>query len=342
MDTLTLWLANPWVVSSLPLIFAVLMGIAIVTYVVLDGYDLGVGILFPLARDKEEKDILMGSIGPFWDANETWLVLAVGLLLVAFPLAHGVILTALYVPVFLMLVGLIFRGVAFEFRAKAKEPHQHYWNWAFFGGSLLTALMQGYMLGIYVLGLQHGAVATFFGVVIGLCLAAAYALIGACWLIMKTEGTLQKKALGWAKEALSYTALGMVAVSMMTPLASPRIWEKWFSVPEVFFLAPLPLLSGLLFLRLWGLLRQPRVLQQAAWQPFASVVGLMLLGFLGLAYSFFPYVVPNQLTIWQAASATGSLAIMLVGALLVLPVMFGYTFFVYKIFHGKATGLSYH
>jgi len=342
MDTLTLWLANPLVVNGLPLIFAVLMGVAIVTYVVLDGYDLGVGILFPLAKDKEEKDILMGSIGPFWDANETWLVLAVGLLLVAFPLAHGVILTALYVPVFFMLLGLIFRGVAFEFRAKAKEPHQQYWNWGFFGGSLLTALMQGYMLGIYVLGLQHGAVATLFAVVIGLCLAAAYALIGGCWLIMKTEGALQKKALGWAKEVLSYTALGMVAVSMMTPLASPRIWEKWFSVPEVFLLTPLPLLSAALFVRLWLLLRQPRVLQQAAWQPFASVVGLMLLGFLGLAYSFFPYVVPNQLTIWQAASATGSLVIMLVGALLVLPVMFGYTFFVYKIFHGKATGLSYH
>ncbi len=342
MEVIALWLANPLVIDALPLVFAVLMGVAIVTYVVLDGYDLGVGILFPLARDKEEKDILMGSIGPFWDANETWLVLAVGLLLVAFPLAHGIILTALYVPVFLMLIGLIFRGVAFEFRAKAKERHQQYWNWAFFGGSLLTAVMQGYMLGVYVLGLQSGGVATLFAGVIGLCLAAAYALIGACWLMMKTEGALQKKALAWGKEALSYTALGMVAVSMMTPLASPRIWDKWFSLPEIFFLLPLPLLSTALFLRLWWLLRQPKVLKDSVWEPFTSVVGLMLLGFLGLAYSFFPYVVPNQLTIWQAASATGSLALMLVGALLVLPVMFGYTFFVYRIFHGKATGLSYH
>jgi cytochrome bd ubiquinol oxidase subunit II len=342
METLTLWLANPLVVEGLPLIFAVLMGIAILTYVVLDGYDLGVGILFPLAKDKEEKDILMGSIGPFWDANETWLVLAVGLLLVAFPLAHGVILTALYLPVFLMLIGLIFRGVAFEFRAKAKEPHQAYWNWAFFGGSLLTALAQGYMLGIYILGLQHGIVADLFAFVIGLCLAAAYALIGAGWLIMKTEGALQKKALAWAKEALSYTALGMVAVSLMSPLASTRIWEKWFSWPEVLFLAPLPILSAAIFARLWWMLRQPKVLQERAWYPFFSVVALKLLGFMGLAYSFFPYVVPEKLTIWQAASATGSLALMLVGALLVLPVMFGYTFLVYKIFHGKATGLSYH
>ncbi len=342
MEFFTLWLANPTVVAALPLVFAVLMGIAIVTYVVLDGYDLGVGILFPLATHKDDKDLMMGSIGPFWDANETWLVLAVGLLLVAFPLAHGLILTALYLPVFFMLIGLIFRGVAFEFRAKAKEPHQQFWNWAFFGGSLLTALMQGYMLGIYILGLQHGAVATLFALVISLCLAAGYALIGACWLIMKTEGALQKKAVHWAREALSYTALGMVAVSLMSPLASARIWNKWFSLPEVFWLAPLPLLSAALFAYLWWLLRQPQVFKAAVWQPFACVVALMLLGFLGLAYSFFPYVVPEKLTIWQAASATGSLALMLVGALLVLPVMFGYTFFVYKIFHGKATGLSYH
>lgn len=335
------FLVNPWVIEGLPLVFAGLMGIAILVYVVLDGYDLGVGILFPFAR-KGEQDVMIGSIGPFWDANETWLVLAVGLLLVAFPMAHGVILTALYLPVALMLLGLILRGVAFEFRAKVHEPHQVYWNAAFAGGSLLAAWAQGYMLGVYVLGLQTGMVAYLFGGVIALCLSAAYALVGACWLIMKTEGALQKRAVGWAKGALFYTALGMAAVSVISPLASPRIFSKWFTLPEIVLLAPLPVAAGGLFVFVWWVLRQlPAPEDKFCWVPFASVIGIFTLGFTGLAYSFFPYVVPDQLTIWQAASATESLAVMLVGALLVLPVMFGYTWFIYKVFHGKATHLRY-
>jgi cytochrome d ubiquinol oxidase subunit II len=334
-------LNNPWVIDGLPLVFAGLMGIAILVYVVLDGYDLGVGILFPLAK-KGEQDVMIGSIGPFWDANETWLVLAVGLLLVAFPIAHGVILTALYIPVAVMLLGLIMRGVAFEFRAKVYEPNKKYWNAAFAGGSILASLAQGYMLGMYIMGLEENMVSWVFSSVIALCLTAAYALVGACWLIMKTETALQQRAIKWAREALIFTALGMVAISLISPLASPRIFEKWFALPQLLLLAPLPIMAGAVFVGVaWVLKQLPAPQDKFCWAPFAGVIGIFMLGFTGLAYSFFPYVVPDQLTIWQAAAATESLAIMLVGALLVLPVMIGYTWFIYKIFHGKATHLRY-
>jgi len=325
----------------LPLAFAALMGLSILIYVVLDGFDLGVGILFPFA-DPAEKDRMVASIGPFWDANETWLVLAIGLLLVAFPAAHGAILTALYLPVAVMLIGLILRGVAFEFRAKAPPAHKPSWDRAFFAGSLMTGLSQGFMLGLYIMGLEWTMATVAFSILTAVCLTAAYAFIGACWLMIKTEHVLQQKAVAWARRGLWGVVGGLAAVSMASPVVSPRIFEKWFAVPEIFFLAPLPvfsaLLLGVLYLSLKNL---PDAQDRWTWIPFASTTALFGLAFAGLAYSFYPYVVPEKLTIYEAASAPESLFIILVGALFVLPVIAGYSVLAYTVFRGKATELRY-
>ncbi|GAA4134968.1 cytochrome d ubiquinol oxidase subunit II [Aminobacter aganoensis] len=325
----------------LPLIFAGLMGLSILIYVVLDGFDLGIGILFAMADD-DERDTMVAAIGPFWDANETWLVLAVGLLLVAFPVAHGIILTALYLPVFVLLVGLILRGVAFDFRAKVPVHRKHRWNFLFFAGSLTASLSQGYMLGVYVLGLDDGLAVFGFGALVALCLAASYAAMGAAWLIYKTEGELQRKAVRFLRGALLFTALGMVAVSLATPFASPRIFEKWFTWPEIAWLTPLPIITGGAFLWLWHLsFHLPLKGDRHSITPFLTLAAIFTLGFAGLAYSFYPYVVPDRLTIWEAASATESLGIILVGTAFVLPVIIGYSFYAYRIFGGKATELTY-
>ncbi len=327
--------------TLLPLIFAGLMGLAILIYVVLDGFDLGIGILFAAAGD-DEKDTMIAAIGPFWDANETWLVLAVGLLLVAFPAAHGIILTALYLPVFVLLVGLILRGVAFDFRAKVPAGRKHRWNRIFFAGSLIASLAEGYMLGVYVLGLDTGPWAMAFGLLVALCLAAAYAAMGAAWLIYKTEGELQKKAVLWLRGALVLTALGMAAVSRATPFASARIFDKWFVWPEMLYLSPLPILSGILFIRLWWqTFHMPKPDDRNALSPFLTLAAIFTLGFCGLAWSFYPFVVPDRLTIWQAASAPESLTVILIGTAVVLPVIVFYSFYAYRVFSGKATDLTY-
>jgi cytochrome bd ubiquinol oxidase subunit II len=292
----------------LPIVFAGLMGLSILVYVVLDGFDLGVGILFPTA-DQAEKDRMIASIGPFWDANETWLVLAIGLLLVAFPIAHGQILTALYLPVAIMLTGLIMRGVAFEFRAKAEPSWKVTWDNVFFYGSLITALSQGYMLGLYVMGLERTWATMAFSLVTAIGVTAGYALMGATWLIIKTDGELQR---------------------------------KWFSFPEILLLAPLPLMSGALTLALWISLRHlPQPDDRYAWVPFACAAGILVLAFAGLAYSFYPYIVPDKMTIYEAASSPESLKIILVGTLFVLPVILGYSALSYYVFRGKAVDLRY-
>lgn len=331
--------ANP--ADWLPWAFASLMGFSILVYVVLDGFDLGVGILFPLATPAEQ-DKMIGSIGPFWDANETWLVLAVGLLLVAFPQAHGMILTALYLPVFIMLVGLILRGVAFEFRAKARAQHKRLWNRLFFTGSLMTALAQGFMLGLYVMGLEQTWATYGFATLTAVFLAVGYSFIGAAWLVHKTEAELQHKSLRWARESLWGVVLGIGAVSLATPLVSTRLFEKWLSFPQVLYLAPLPILSGLLIIWLWRMLRaMPFADDRRSWLPFAVSTALFALAYLGMAYSFYPYVVPERLTIYEAASAPESLFIIFVGACVVVPVIAGYSVLAYTIFRGKATELRY-
>lgn len=325
----------------LPVAFAVLMGIAILAYVILDGYDLGVGILLP-AAPLGERDQMVASIGPFWDANETWLVLAVGLLLVAFPQAHGMILGALYLPVAAMLLGLILRGVAFEFRVKAHALHRPWWNRAFVAGSLLASLSQGYMLGQYILGFAPGWASAAFGALTAVCLTAGYAFIGATWLIHKTDGGLQRRAVSWARSTLWLAALGMAAVSFATPLVSLRIYEKWLDLPNLFLLAPIPIMTAAVFLALALLLRaMPRPADRLNWLPFAGAAAIFALGFHGLAYSFFPFIVPDKLTVWQAAAAPESLMIIFIGALVVLPVIAAYTVFAYRVFSGKARELTY-
>jgi cytochrome d ubiquinol oxidase subunit II len=325
----------------LPFIFAALMGLSILIYVVLDGFDLGVGLLFPFA-EPAERDRMVASIGPFWDANETWLVLAIGLLLVAFPLAHGTILTALYLPVAVMLVGLILRGVAFEFRAKAPSRHKLAWDGAFLAGSLMASLAQGFMLGLYIMGLEWSLPTVAFALLTAVFLGVAYSFIGATWLILKADGALQLKAIGWAKGGIWGVVLGMAAVSLATPLVSARIFDKWFLFPEILWLAPLPILSGGLILFLWHRLRSlPRPGDAQAWLPFAVTIALFTLGFLGMAYSFYPYVVPERITIYEAASAPESLWIILVGVIVVLPMIIAYTALSYIVFRGKAADLRY-
>jgi len=325
----------------LPIIFVAVMGLAMLLYAVLDGYDLGVGILLRQA-DETQKELMIASIGPFWDANETWLVLGVGILLTVFPLAHGIILTALYLPVAVMLAGLILRGVAFDFRAKARDHHKHLWDKVFNVGSVTAAFAQGFMLGHYIVGFSYSWKAILFAILIGFCLLAGYALIGASWLILKTEGALQKRAVAWARYALWITALGVVLVSIATPLVSQRIFEKWFSFPNLFLLAPIPVVTAALLIGMEILLRYlPRPDDRFCWAPFAGTVAINILCFYGMAYSFFPYIVPDKMTIWQAAAAPESLMFIFMGAMIVLPVIMAYTFFSYRVFRGKVRELTY-
>ncbi len=326
--------------EALPVIFMGLMGFAMLVYVVLDGYDLGVGLLLPRADDAQ-KDMMIASIGPFWDANETWLVLGVGILLIAFPKAHGMVLTALYLPVALMLVGLILRGVAFDFRVKAQASHKPLWNFAFFAGSGLAAAAQGWMLGHYITGLKPGWYYDVFAASIAIALPAAYVLLGACWLIMKTEGELQQRAVVWAKLAWLPVVLGMGLISIATPWVSASVRERWFSMPEFIALLPIPLTTVIALIAARALLNSSRVLTSLCWTPFVLVVLVFVLGFFGLAYSLYPFVVMDRLTIWQAASATESLEVILIGCAITVPAILGYTVFSYRVFHGKARELNY-
>ncbi|GAB2887329.1 cytochrome d ubiquinol oxidase subunit II [Microbulbifer echini] len=328
----------------LPIVFIGLMGLAVLVYAILDGYDLGVGILLPLSEEDEaERDTMIASIGPFWDANETWLVLAIGLLLIAFPIAHNLVLMHLYIPAAIMLVGLILRGVAFDFRAKAAVGHKLAWDRTFKGGSLTTSLAQGYMLGQYVMGFTPGWQAQLFSAVSALGVTAAYSYMGSAWLVLKTESQLQERAVRWARRAGRATLLGVLAVSAINPLVNPTVFDRWFSYPLVMFVLLIPTLCFLAFIFNDILLaRLPKTGDRHCAVPFAMVVTIFLMCFTGLAFSFFPDIVPGQLNIWQAASATASLKFILVGALIVVPIILIYTAFSYRVFRGKATELHYH
>mgnify|MGYP001818427258 FL=1 len=330
----------------LPLAFMAVMGLAILAYVILDGFDLGVGLLLEAGTD-DEKDTMIASIGPFWDANETWLVLGIGILLVAFPAAHGIVLGELYLPVALMLIGLSLRGVAFDFRVKAADKYKAAWNHTFFAGSLLASLSQGYMLGRYVTGFADNAWSFLFAALIALCLAAGYMVLGSTWLIIKTEKVLQRRAIAWAKRSIFLLAIGIAAVSLATPLVSERIFEKWFGLQNLIVLWPIPVMTATLFVIVYrSLVRLPTRLDQGnnygEWVPFGSTVAIFLLAFHGLAYSLFPYVVIDQLTVWDAAAAPASLMVIFIGAIIVLPVVVGYSIYAYRVFRGKATELTYY
>jgi len=326
---------------DLPLIFAMLMALAILAYVILDGFDLGVGILLPLAS-RAEQDRMVASIGPFWYANETWLVLGVGILLVAFPHAHGVILPALYLEVAAMLVCLILRGVAFEFRLKASGWHQTMWNHLFFVGSLGASIAQGAMLAGLVTGFRPGPFFVAFELLVGAGLTGAYALLGSTWLVIKMEGDLHQRALRWAYGAVVLAAIGVAAISVATPFASAVIMNKWFAWPRWLWLSPLPLLTAGAFA---GILISVRQLQREhsrhEWLPFVLSVWVVVFAFAGLAYSLFPDLVVERMTLWQAAAARESLMFVFVGTCVVLPMIIAYTVFAYRVFWGKARTLHY-
>lgn len=325
----------------LPFVFAFLIGLSMLLYAVLDGYDLGVGLLSQ-SVNSEERDRMIASIGPFWDANETWLVLGVGLLLVAFPEAHGVVLTNLYLPVAIMMIALIFRGVSFDFRKKVAPEAQAKWNRIFFFSSLLIALSQGYMVGRFIIGFQSGINAQLFAVFFGILVVAGYTLMGSCWLILKAENDLQKKSVQWAKKAILAMTAAALLSSLTAPFVNTRIYDRMFSFPEVTLLIAMPLVSILLTLLMHFILKAlPLENDRLAWVPFAISVSIFVLGFLGLVYSFYPYIIPGQLKIVDASAAPESLKVILIGTAVVLPVMVGYTALAYWIFRGKAQDLRY-
>ena len=325
----------------LPVVYMLVIGLALLIYVILDGYDLGVGLLLPMASD-QEKDAMIASIGPFWDANETWIVLGIGAFLIAFPKAHGIVLSALYIPVTLMLFGLTLRGVAFDMRVKARDKHKAMWNRAFFGGSLLAALAQGWMLGDYITGLQAQTRGILFSVLIALTLPALYVMLGATWLLIKSEGELLEKAANWARVALLPMGAGLLLVSIATPLVSEAIAERWFTLPNAIGLMPIPITCVLVYAAMGWLLRKPlESIERNGWLLFVGLVVLCVMATLGLAYSLYPNIIINRMTIWEAAAAPASLQFTLIGVVVTLPVILFYTVYVYRVFHGKATALRY-
>jgi cytochrome d ubiquinol oxidase subunit II len=330
--------------SLLPLIWAAIIGVAVAFYVILDGFDLGIGILFPFARDDTERDRMLGAIAPFWDGNETWLVLGGGGLLVAFPRAYAVIMPAFYLPIIMMLLALVFRGVTFEFRSLAQR--KPFWNFLFAAGSTVAAFCQGLVLGGLVDGvkIENGAYAggpfewaTPFGVVCGLGVVAGYALLGATWLMMKTDGDMARRAAERAKLLLIAVLVFMAAVSIFTPLEIPRIAHRWFSLPNLYYLLPVPVLTALVALGEWYWISTRR---EAA--PFLATIALFLLGYLGLVISTYPYIVPPDLTIRAAAASPSSQTFMLIGTLILLPFILGYTAMTYWLFRGKVGAAAYH
>jgi cytochrome d ubiquinol oxidase subunit II len=333
-------------VFSLPVIWALIIGTAVALYVVLDGFDLGIGILFPLFPDEHDRDQMMNSVAPFWDGNETWLVLGGGGLWIAFPKAFAVIMSALYVPVIVMLLALIFRGVAFEFRWVAK-PHHRWWDIAFSGGSIVATFSQGLVLGGLLQGIEvrsgQFAGGTFdwltpFSLLCGCALVTGYALLGATWLAMKTDAQVEARARALGKVLLVLTMGFIGIVSIWTPLAFPRIAQRWFSMPNLLYLSPVPLATALLMLGCWfGLVRGKSA------QPFVCAVLLFLLAFAGLVVSNVPYLVPPTITVYDAAAHPKSMVFMLVGVAILLPVIIGYTVFNYWVFRGKVrAGEGYH
>jgi len=332
--------------SYLPVIWAAILGCAVAMYVIFDGFDLGIGILFPFAESERERDQMMNSVAPFWDGNETWLVLGGAGMMVAFPLAYSIILPALYLPVIVMLLALIFRGVAFEFRwiGVTSKPQ---WTFTFAAGSALAAFCQGIILGGLIQGIkvENGAFAgsafdwaTPFAVLCGIGLVAGYGLLGATWLVMKTEGSVAERARIQAKLLLFAVLACMAIVSLWTPLAFERIAVRWFSLPNIMFFWWVPAATALVSFAAWRWLETGRETL-----PFLASVALFLLGFLGLLISNFPYLVPPSLTIWQTAAAPATQVFMLMGTLLLLPIIFGYMVFVYWIFGGKLReGEGYH
>lgn len=339
--------------TELSMIWAVLIAVAVFLYVALDGFDLGVGILFPFAKDAKERDQMQAAIAPVWDGNETWLVLGGGGLFAAFPKAYAALMPALYLPIYLMLIALIFRGVAFEFRAHGRKSGRKWWTFAFSAGSIAAAAAQGFVLGGFIQGvnLADGQFAggpldwlTPFSILVAVSLVAGYALLGACWMVFKTQGDLYERARNWVKQLAVLTALAMGAVSLGTLGVDPRVTERWgVSMTHIEWgsfikLAPLPLAALAVCFALWR-----RWKGQPSLMPYLLAVGLFLVGYLGLAVSLWPYIVPFAMTPAQAAAADVALSFLLWGALPILPLILAYTGYVYWLFRAKVSpDAAYH
>jgi len=329
----------------LPLVWGAILALAVFLYVLLGGYDLGLGALFPLAPSHEDRDAMMGSVAPFWDGNETWLVMGGGGLLAAFPLAYAVMMPALYLPIILMLIGLILRGVAFEFRFKA-ERHRWMWDVAFTSGSILAAMMQGVVIGAFVQGFTvvdskfaGGAFdwLTPFSVVTAIALLSGYVLLSAGWLIMKADEALRAWAYDIARYALIAVAVFILIFSVWTPLLHPEIAARWFRPGNMVMLSPVPLATAGSVVALWmALARRQR------YTPFLLATVLFILCYTGLAVSLFPYIIPPGITIWQAAAAPDSQLFMLYGAIPILPIILGYTAYSYYVFWEASEHDAYH
>jgi cytochrome d ubiquinol oxidase subunit II len=329
----------------LPLVWAAILALAVFLYVLLGGYDLGLGVLFPVAPSDKDRDAMMASVAPFWDGNETWLVLGGGGLLAAFPLAYSVMLPALYMPIILMLIGLILRGVAFEFRFKSSE-YRYLWDLAFAGGSILAALMQGVVIGAFVQGFvvadNQFAGGPFdwltpFSVVTAIALLAGYVLLSAGWLIMKAGKELRDWAYGVARYALIAVAAFIVIFSLWTPLLRPEIAARWFTPANMVMLSPVPLITAAAIAGLWWSLDE-----RHRYTPFLLGVVIFLLCYTGLAVSLFPYIIPPDITIWQAAAAPESQLFMLYGTIPILPIILGYTAYSYYALWGTTEHDVYH
>lgn len=333
--------------TELSLIWAVIIAFAVFLYAALDGFDVGVGILFPFAKDSRERDHMQAAIAPVWDGNETWLVLGGGGLFAAFPKAYAALMPALYMPIILMLLALIFRGVAFEFRHHGRKAGKTWWTIAFSGGSIAAAAAQGLVLGGFIQGVNvvDGEFVggpldwlTPFSLLVSASLVIGYALLGAAWLVFKTEGELFERARHWVKRLAVLAAIGMAAVSLATLSVDPRVTERWgvtmtsIDWPTFLKLAPLPIVAGGLIFLLW---RDADLRRHS--QPYLYSVGLFLVGYLGLAISLWPYIVPFQMTPAEAAAADNALALLLWGAAPMLPIILGYTAYVYWLFRAKVT-----
>lgn len=332
---------------DLPLIWVALIYFGVMMYVVMDGFDLGIGIMFPFVSDRVDRDVMMNTVAPVWDGNETWLVLGGAALFGAFPLAYGVVLSALYVPLMLMLLALIFRGVAFEFRFKASDRTRHLWDKAFIGGSALAGFFQGVALGAYINGIAvngrdyvGGAFDWFapFPLFTGLGVVVAYAFLGCTWLIMKTEGRLQGRMIAAATPLTAMMLIFIAITSVWTPLTHPEIAHRWFSLPNVFWFAPVPVL---VLAAAFGIIRVLGSRPNAS--PFLLALLMVFLGYTGLAISVWPNIIPPDVSIWQASSPPQSQGFALVGALFIVPIILTYSSWSYYVFRGKVkAGEGYH
>jgi cytochrome d ubiquinol oxidase subunit II len=328
-------------------IWTLILGVGVFLYVLLDGFDLGVGILYGAAPDTASRNLMMNAVAPVWDGNETWLVLGGMGLLAAFPVAFAIIIPAVYFPVAIMLLALIFRGVAFEFRYR-DSPRRSFWDHGFAVGSLLATFAQGIVLGAFIQGFQTDGTEftgssldcfTPFSLVTGVCLVFGYALLGAGWLVLKTEGELHAWARARGRFALGGVCVAVLVVSVWTPLMEPDIAHRWFDWPNILVLAPIPLVTLAIAVAEWRALQRPN----AGAGPFAGAVALFVMSYLGLAISLFPMIVPHRLTLWQAASDPSTQAFLLVGTLFLLPVILVYTGWSYWVFRGKVRGdIGYH